>query len=73
MANKKQVEVASAMIDNPRISSVSAEKLPAIKNWKVDENYKLEVSVTMQGIRKDEYDNNKLKADFKINSIKEIK
>lgn len=73
MANKKQVDTASKMIDNPRISSITSGKLPEIKNWEIGKKYKLEVEVTMKGIREDEYDNDKIKADFNIESIKAVK
>lgn len=48
---------------------VSAKNLPEVKNWKVDETYKVVVEMQMSGINKygDDYE-----ATFKIKSIKDL-
>lgn len=52
--------------------SLDTELLPAVKNWKVDQEYTIKVKVKMTGLHK-KYDSDKLCGDFEVLSAEELK
>ena len=55
------------------LDGITTDKLPEVKNWKVGDNYTLEVKVEMTGIHKSPYEKeSEVRADFKIISVKNL-
>lgn len=55
--------------DNRSSMSITEQELPEIKDWKIGEKYKLEVTVEMTGISKETYRvGEPISASFKIDS-----
>ena len=62
----------SERIIDPRPEfTITADTLPAIKDWSVGKKYKLEIEVEMTGSRIEDWgdDKGKLKCNFKISGI----
>jgi len=50
-ANKKISSATKKQMNMPNLSNVTSEQVPEIKDWKVGQTYKFEVTVKMTGIR----------------------
>lgn len=76
MASKKKapqlIKSTSKEWDNRPSISFSESQLPEIKKWNVGEKYVLEVTVEMNGIRQEDYGEEKGKyvGNFKVTSVK---
>ncbi len=72
LKNKKVKVQISDMAEHMRPNlSIDEKDLPAIKNWVVGKKYKLIVEAEMTGMRKEEYGDKDMRAEFRINKIKE--
>lgn len=64
----KEIDIIKSMV-KPDLE-LDNEKLPEIKNWKVGSSYKLELTVEMRELEKEE--DGKFCAEFMIKKIKSI-
>lgn len=71
---KSSQEIPIMSKEKPRIT-IDAETLPAIKDWKIDQEYQLVITARMTGIneRTWEPDKGKIFADFEIEKAEENK
>ena len=72
---KKVIEskpaISSYKEDNRSSMRISEKEVPAIKNWKIGEKYKVEVTIEMTGLSKVDWGDNmgKIEGSFKIDKI----
>ena len=82
--NVVNVPTVKIQHDSPEMKELpslhlSSEDLPELKDWKVGGSYKLELTVEQTSLSKGDYDyirsgsKGKLRASFKIKSVKAIK
>jgi hypothetical protein len=67
---KKQTKALEALVEVRPTLSLSTKDLPAIKNWKVGEEYRLEVIVKQQSLHQDE---DGMRANFVIKKVSSLK